>query len=295
LRFRRALLIALPAIAFFAMPMTTASAFEAVPLIPSLAELQHLIGDPLIPKDTRLSVHVDFSPDDPYVLDGVAVNSLSAVITDELEIVDVSTTPAPTTGSTQSIVEETSGKACDDSTYVRAGEKWKKKSVPVKWKWRKRSLPSYMGAEKTVQALRRAHHTWVQLQSNCSHNKSIWLRFKFRGDTRKHATYDGKNVIEFAPLSDGILGLAFTWFKHKKIIDADMKLNSEQKWTNKRTGKGFRVINVTVHEIGHQIGLDDVYSPHKNLSMYELVYAKEMKKVTLGKGDLRGAASMYSN
>jgi hypothetical protein len=48
-------------------------------------------------------------------------------------------------------------------------------------------------------------------------------------------------------------------------------------------------MNVTTHELGHQVGLDDLGDPHGGLTMYGIIDKGEMSKTTLGFGDLKGA------
>jgi hypothetical protein len=46
---------------------------------------------------------------------------------------------------------------------------------------------------------------------------------------------------------------------------------------------------VAVHEIGHTLGLDDLSKPHGSLTMFGVIGKGELRKTSLGKGDVRGA------
>ena len=52
--------------------------------------------------------------------------------------------------------------------------------------------------------------------------------------------------------------------------------------------------NVGTHELGHVVGLDDLYpAQYRDLTMYGYSAAKETKKITLENGDIAGTQAIY--
>jgi hypothetical protein len=53
------------------------------------------------------------------------------------------------------------------------------------------------------------------------------------------------------------------------------------------------VQNIATHEFGHWVGLDDLYATtDKDLTMYGYGETKELKKDSLGLGDITGATTV---
>ena len=164
--------------------------------------------------------------------------------------------------------------------------------MPIKWKWG-RGIPNNLGRKQTRRAFGSAHKTWATLRSNCSNSVRSYVRYRYKGRARRSPGRDGVNLVDFGRLGSSAIGVTYTWFQNGRMLESDLRLNSEYRWTNRRRGRGFRVANVAVHELGHQLGLGHVGNGHGALSMYSVTYPGETKKMTLGRGDLRGIASIY--
>ena len=67
---------------------------------------------------------------------------------------------------------------------------------------------------------------------------------------------------------------------------------ADYNWTNVAGVKRYQVRNVIAHELGHQVGLDDLANPHNGLTMFGQIGRGELNKVTLGRGDLKGASTI---
>lgn len=85
-----------------------------------------------------------------------------------------------------------------------------------------------------------------------------------------------------------------------KIIDSDIVFNDLLKWGVDPDGEGpkkiraFDVQNIATHEIGHALGMDDVYDDiYSELTMYGYGRKGETKKRSLENGDIMGVQWLY--
>ena len=85
---------------------------------------------------------------------------------------------------------------------------------------------------------------------------------------------------------DTILNSRLSWnWTNPNSVDEDQFCPS----TN-----AYDVQNILVHELGHWVGLDDLYdSADEDLTMYGYGSLRELKKDTLESGDTLGVQSIY--
>lgn len=116
--------------------------------------------------------------------------------------------------------------------------------------------------------------------------------------------YDGHNVILWRLLSSRTLAVAYIWYDPGTgdVVDADMVFNTKARWTVNDPAAGdcggtantFDLQAIATHEFGHWIGLEDLYSAAAtDLTMYGIATAQELKKSTLGTGDVLGAQAVF--
>jgi hypothetical protein len=236
------------------------------------------------PSGIGLEIHVDFPAENPFEIAGVAFNALTAVIHPDHSVDMQSAVAAQgATGSTQS-------DECDDQAFLPSGRAWSANDLPVRWRFRRGSTPPGNSVYKTQEALRDAHKVWPASRSNCTSQDSIGFAYSFAGPTSKTVKYDGTNIIEFGPLTSEALAINYTWFSGTRILETDLRMNrTGYQWTNRTGGSKYLIANVASHELGHQVGLDDLGDPHGGLTMFGRITRGESKKTTLGSGDLRGA------
>jgi hypothetical protein len=193
----------------------------------------------------------------------------------------------------ESATGATQAEECKDPTFLPTGRSWSAADMPVKWSFRRGSTPPENSIYKTQAALRDAHGVWPTSRSRCTEQDSIDFAYEFGGLTDKTVKYDGANIVEFGPLGSGALAINYTWFSGTRILETDLRLNrTDYNWTNRPGGKKYQVVNVASHELGHQVGLDDLADPHGGLTMFGRISRGETKKTTLGSGDLRGAGRL---
>jgi len=121
------------------------------------------------------------------------------------------------------------------------------------------------------------------------------------------ARYDGQNIVAWRDLSRNLLGVTYIWYNPdtKTLLDVDTLLNSRHpwSWTNPSSvnvdqacppTNAYDAQNILTHELGHWVGLDDLYSANEeDLTMYGYGAKQELKKDTLESGDSLGTASIY--
>lgn len=239
------------------------------------------------PSGVGLELHIDFPAEDPLVVGGVAFNALTAVINPD-HSVDMQSAIAAKNATGAGQTEE-----CKDPAFLPTGRSWSAADMPVQWRFRRGSTPPENSIYRTQAALRDAHGVWPTSRSRCSDQDQIDFAYEFAGLTDKTVKYDGTNIIEFGPLGSGALAINYTWFSGTRILETDLRLNrTDYNWTNRPGGKKYQVVNVASHELGHQVGLDDLGDPHGGLTMFGRISRGEVKKTTLGSGDLRGAGRL---
>lgn len=114
---------------------------------------------------------------------------------------------------------------------------------------------------------------------------------------------DGLNVIFWGPMENpDIISTTNIWYYRysKMIVETDIKMNSNQPWGIDPDDEGpgtirqFDIRNIITHEAGHVCGLDDLYNkPASELTMYGYSSLGEVKKDSLGIGDIMGLRRLY--
>lgn len=271
----------------------TSSAQLSVPVLPSLTPelLLDIARVPAPAAGMGLQVHADFPTENPFLLDGLTIYSLTADITPDGSILtrNVITNAATAGSSSGAQVGE-----CDDPTFVPTGVTWAANSMPILWRFDRRSTPEEIKADKTLLTVRSGHRVWPQAQSDCTERDHYSFSYNYLGHTAKNPKYDGTNLVDFGDLGEGALAVNSTWYTTgNKIVEVDLRLNSvDYVWTNLEDVKRYQVRNVVAHELGHQVGLDDLGAPHNGLTMFGQIGRGELNKVTLGRGDLKGASTI---
>lgn len=256
--------------------------------LPSLSadQLLSIAGVDAPPAGVSLELHIDFPTENPLEVAGAAFTALTAVVHPDRSVDMQSAITA--SGASAAQADE-----CKDQTFLPTGRQWSAEDRPVQWRFRQNSTPDGNSIFKTTRALRSAHKVWPQGISRCDDTHNIDFGYSYMGSTSRGVKYDRTNIVEFGRLGGGALAINYTWFSGTRILETDLRLNrTEYKWTNRPGGRRYQVVNVTAHELGHQVGLDDLGDPHGGLTMFGRISRGETKKTTLGAGDLRGASRL---
>jgi Matrixin len=263
---------------------------------PTTPDMPALTGDEILaiakvdapPLGTGLRIHADFPVEDPLVVDGTDVYSITVDFTPTGDVI----TRNAVTSAHVSDQDEIDG--CTDPAFSPTGVFWHAEDIPVEWKFNMTSTPDGVNAFRTRHSMRLAHKVWPRQVTNCDNTPAEnAFHFQYDGESGRHIKSDGVNVLDFGRL-DGSLAVAYTWYKGTRILEVDLRINKfEYRWTNEKDVKSrYQLLNIVTHELGHHIGLEDLSDPHGALTMYGITGRGEMTKATLGRGDMRGAETV---
>ncbi|MFY9462351.1 MAG: hypothetical protein WAP51_04075 [Candidatus Sungiibacteriota bacterium] len=157
------------------------------------------------------------------------------------------------------------------------------------------TVPGNIGAANAYAAINGAWASWNAADAN--------IVVSSGGNTSlKRAKFDGTHLVAWGSVPNNAIGVTYTWYYTStgEQVESDTIFNSRLKWsyTPYATDCGgvagtYDLGDIGIHEFGHWVGLDDLYSAaDKDLTMYGYGFTKELKKDTLGLGDLLGAAAI---
>jgi len=119
---------------------------------------------------------------------------------------------------------------------------------------------------------------------------------------------DFTNTISFGPVAyAGALAVTTYWYDRRKgeILEADIEFSTGYKWGVDPDGEDgpqlldsatFDVRNVGTHEVGHVVGLADLYQDkYSALTMYGYAAPTETLKRSLAPGDRLGVQNLYGS
>lgn len=128
--------------------------------------------------------------------------------------------------------------------------------------------------------------------------------FDYAGSSSEtKASNDRRNTIMWQALPAGIAAMTYIWVDNGRLADADTVFNKKYAWSYTvyngsndcgGTNKSFDLKNIATHEFGHWVGLGDLYdSRAKDLTMYGYAVRGELKKDSLGLGDITGVRALW--
>lgn len=117
--------------------------------------------------------------------------------------------------------------------------------------------------------------------------------------TAPFGVVDGKNAMVFGdnyPV-EGVIAVTYTWYylRAKTIVEFDISYETDYTWGDGSADSSkMDVQNIATHEIGHGVGLKDLYTTTcKEQTMYGYASNGETKKRTLESGDIAGIVKIY--
>ena len=117
---------------------------------------------------------------------------------------------------------------------------------------------------------------------------------------------DGKNAIVFGDYATaGVIAVTKVWYNPatKAIVEFDIKFDTDWTWGDAQSspatepddpGAVMDVQNIAAHELGHAVGLADVYEPEcADVTMYGYSDYEETQKSSLEDPDIIGINTLY--
>lgn len=177
------------------------------------------------------------------------------------------------------------------NTYGLAG--WRLPAAGVTWFLNPSTVPSTVNLVMAIDALEAAFATWTAADPG--------KQFSFGGYTTvRRPRLDFVNAVLWGKVSASAIAITYIRYYTATgiVADVDTVFNVRYPWAVFDTGGGecqsspdaYDVEDIATHEFGHWLGLDDLYSSSaKDLTMYGYGAGGELKKRTLGTGDVSGA------
>jgi len=147
------------------------------------------------------------------------------------------------------------------------------------------------GSSKTIQA---SMQTWTNVPG-------ADLTFSYAGTTSSSAwgENDGKNIVCFGNIAEsGVLAQNILWYNSStgQTLDSDVEFNTNFPWGTDGSSNSYDVQNVGTHELGHSVGLADLYgAADSEKTMYGYSATGETKQRTLDQDDINGINYLYGN
>lgn len=126
---------------------------------------------------------------------------------------------------------------------------------------------------------------------------------------------DGRNNVSWQLITGAPNAIAGTWIwvadkdnsgtlsPGDEVLETDIVFNTQKRitWGIDADGEGttykisaYDVRNIATHEIGHVVGLDDLYeTKYSEITMYGYASKGETKKISLEIGDIKGTQALY--
>ncbi|NYT20442.1 MAG: matrixin family metalloprotease [Methanomicrobiales archaeon] len=119
------------------------------------------------------------------------------------------------------------------------------------------------------------------------------------GDVR-YRVFDGMNAITFGDDDPGIIAVTSVWYSRrtKEILEFDIRFNEYYTWGEATLSADdpdcMDLQNIATHELGHAVGLGDVYNPDCSaVTMYGYSDYEDIEKRDLELPDITGLQSIY--
>lgn len=200
-------------------------------------------------------------------------------------------------GAIGSVSGSSSPKACSDKSYSLTGAKW---AGALEWSFHASSTPAGMTRKSTKLAMGRGFNNIVNARNDCGRGDMVGATARYLGATTQRANcsaMDGRNVVGFRRLPDGLAAQTCWWFSDGRMLEADIQINSKLRWATSLAGCRNQLMleAVMTHEVGHAFGVGHVAeATHGRLTMStQLDGLCTNREATLGLGDLLALETLY--
>ena len=186
---------------------------------------------------------------------------------------------------------------CRDRAFNLQGARWQSE---FRWWFRSGSTPSGLSRRAAEKAITRGVGNIVNARNDCGRADAVNVAASYRGRTTSLPSCkrtDGRNVIGFRTLPDGVAAQACWWMSGGRVVEADVQINSSVPWATSLAGCVDQLMleAVMTHEAGHVFGLGHVAERrHGRLTMSTYIDGPcNNQESTLGLGDMRGLEALY--
>lgn len=175
-----------------------------------------------------------------------------------------------------------------ENCYKLLGVKWK--SLPVSYVINP-SNPEGLEKSFVMSAVSTSAETWDSATASELFNDAYTIDY-----TATYGVQNFVNAIDFGDYPDDrVIAVTSVWYtpKGKKIVEFDIRFNTRFSWGDAGADK-MDLQNIATHELGHGVGLDDIYSDTCSaVTMYGYSSNGETQKRTLEQPDITGLQKMY--
>lgn len=177
-----------------------------------------------------------------------------------------------------------------NTCYKLMGVEWK--SLPVNYIVNP-SNPHGLSESFVTSAVSTSAETWDSVTSSELFNNIYMVDYSVQ-----YGVQDFKNSIAFGDYpNDGVIAVTSVWYTRvgKQIVEFDQLYNTRFNWGDATVNPLVMDLqNIATHELGHAVGLDDIYSTSCiAVTMYGYSTEGETSKRTLEQPDVTGLQQMY--
>ena len=177
-----------------------------------------------------------------------------------------------------------------DTCYKLMGMKWT--ALPVNYIINPNNLQG-LDQNFIISAISTSAETWDAATSAELFNNTYTI-----DNAVQYGVQDYKNAIAFGNYTDAnVIAVTSVWYTRvgKKIVEFDMLLDTDFVWGDATIDVTVMDLqNIVTHELGHAVGLNDVYSTSCSyVTMYGYSDNGDVAKRSLEQPDITGLRKMY--
>lgn len=178
----------------------------------------------------------------------------------------------------------------EETCYKLMGVKWK--SLPVNYVINPTN-PQNLSQEFVTETIKISAETWDDATSSELFKNNYLINY-----SAEYGVQNFENAIVFDDYpQNGVIGVTSVWYtrRSKQIVEFDIILDTDYFWGNAYTYPWVMDLqNIATHELGHAVGMDDIYSKScTEVTMYGYSDYGETKKRILEQPDIIGLQKMY--
>ncbi len=177
-----------------------------------------------------------------------------------------------------------------ETCYKLLGVKWT--ALPVNYVINPTN-PQGLSEAFVNSAVSTSAETWDSATSSELFNNAYSINYN-----AKYGVQNYQNAIAFGDYPDNnVIAVTSIWYTRvgKKIVEFDQLYNTRFVWGDATVNPTkMDLQNIATHELGHAVGLDDIYSSScSSVTMYGYSDNGEIQKRTLETPDIKGLQSLY--